>query len=177
MKMRKLILALVLVATLLVVTVLAASAAKMVRVTGGVNYPYRDGPEDEIGWAYYAGNITIDSVTGDAEGFTHYKSYSVEKPKDWGGWNGEAVCGAVGDIDGVPTVVYVVRVVEASDPSWVGKYAKVSITDGGQNAAEDMVGLVVWDLVNGPVEIMPSCDFELPFYAWPGVNGNLTIHD
>jgi len=174
MKLRKWMLVFVLVVILLVGSVAAANASARLRVTGGINYPYP--PDTQSGWAWAEMSITIDSA-GNAEGMMRYKSYTVDKPKDWGGWVGEPICGAFGEYMGLPTVSIVFRVEDTVDaPSWIGKYAKASISDGGQNAQNDLLGLVVWDLENGPVEEMPSCDFEEPFFAWPGVNGNFTIH-
>ncbi len=173
MKLRKWVVIFIVVAILLVGTVMAANAAAKLRVTGGINYPYP--PDTQAGWAWAEMNVAIDA-DGSADGMLRYKSYTVEKPKDWGGWIGEPICGAFGEYLGLPTVSIVFEVIDTVDaPSWVGKYAKASITDGGPKAEDDLVGLVVWGL-DGPVATMPTCEFEAPFFAWPGVNGNMTIH-
>ena len=70
----------------------------------------------------------------------------------------------------MPAVSMVVEVIDGWTP---GYYAKFIIADGGE---QDWVGLSVWDLVNGPVPDMPSCEYEDPFYAWPVEGGNFTIH-
>jgi len=173
MKLRKWSLVFVLVLILLVASVVAVNAAAKLRVTGGINYPYP--PDLLTGWAWGEMNITIDQ-DGKAEGMFRYKSYTVDKPKDFGGWIGEPICGALGEYMGLPTVAIVVRVADTVDaPEWVGKYAKFTASDGGPKAEDDLVGLVAWG-PEGPVDEQPECVFEEPFFAWPGVNGNFTIH-
>lgn len=169
MKIKQILIAVGLIAILLAATTLVASAKPAFgRITGGINYPY-----DLAGWAWAEINITFDPVSGDADGFLHYKSYTVEKPKDWGGWIGEAICADLGEFNGLPAVSLVVQVV---DGGWTtGYYAKFIIADGGLKG-DDWVGLSVWDLENGPVPDHPGCEYQDPFYPWPSVNGNLTVH-
>lgn len=167
--MKKLFLVLTLV-ILLIGSVVVAKAANQTRITGGMNYPYADG-----GWAWAEMNITIDPLTGEANGFGDYRSYSVDKPKDWGGWYGNAICGAVGEYEGMPAAVVVLQLEETTDFT-VGQYIKFLIADGGQPATEDFVGLIVFP----PADIQPNCDFEMPLpyegFTWYGVGGNITIH-
>ena len=89
------------------------------------------------------------------------------------------VCASMGELDGLPTVAFVIEIVETKmDPSWVGKFAKVTMTDGGQNASQDWLGIVEWDFgTNSPVAKQPLCDFAPPIVMYPSQNGNLTIHD
>ena len=176
MKTRKLFLVLVLVVILLIGTVLVASATNKIRLTGGINNTFFG-----FGWEWMVANVSIDPVTSEAEGMTNYKVYvGDENPKYWESWTGEPVCGALGDIEGIPTIALVIKIEEQKniDPDWVGKFLKITLSDGGQNASEDMVGIVVWDFVeNSPVPEKPSCDFEEPVIAYPSQNGNLSIHD
>jgi len=173
MKLRKWMLVFVLVVILLVASVVAANAAAKLKVTGGGNYIYP--PDTQTGWAWGSLSITIDA-DGKAEGMFRYKSYTEHKPKDWGGWIGEPICGVYGEYAGRPTVAIVVQVAETVDaPGWVGKYAKFTVSDGDPIAEDDLIGLVEWG-EEGPVDEMPSCAFEPPFFAWAVENGNMTIH-
>ena len=176
MKIQKLFLATILVLILLLGTALVASAADNIRVTGGVNNSLFG-----VGWEWIRVNLTIDPVTHEAIGETIYMFYEDEYGKEVKfSWRGEAVCAAMGEFEGLPTVAVVTKVVEQRgiDPSWVGKYVKTTISDGGQNASEDIIGIVEFDYDNGsPVTDQPSCEFEEPFIWYPSQNGNLTIHD
>jgi len=176
MKTQKLFLVLIMVVIFLLGTVLAASAANKIRLTGGANNTYFG-----LGWEWIDLNISLDPDTGDAEGKARYRVYEyADDPKVFYSWVAEPICGAMGVYDGVPTMAFVIKIVEQKniDPAWVGKYAKMSISDGGQNASQDILGIVVWDLINNtPVSEQPSCDFAVPLIAYPSQNGNLTIHD
>ncbi|MEJ2759745.1 MAG: hypothetical protein P8046_14800, partial [Anaerolineales bacterium] len=113
-------------------------------------------------------------VTGITDGFINYRSYSEEKPKNLGGWKGTPICGEYSTYNGFPAVVLVVQLDEA-DVWTAGDYVKFMMVDGGQNATEDLLGLIVFP----PIPEPPNCDFELPpdipGFSWYGVNGNLTI--
>ena len=176
MKTRKLFLVLVLVAILLLGTGLVANAANKIRVNGGVNNTLFG-----IGWEWIRVNLTIDPVTHEAIGETNYMFYEDEYGKEFKfSWRGEAVCAAMGEFEGLPTIAVVTKIVEQRniDPSWVGKYVKTTISDGGPKASEDIIGIVEFDYDNGsPVFEQPSCDFEEPFLWYFSQNGNLTIHD
>lgn len=169
MKLKRVLLVTALVAILLVGSVIVADAAKMRRITGAMNYEY-----DYAGWAWVELNVTFDPATGEANGFTHYKSYTIEKPKDWGGWDGEAVCAALTEFNGAPAVIMVVEIVavRGEDPLAVGQFVKFITSDGGPHASNDQVGLMIFP----PVEDEPDCSYIEPFYSWYGVNGNVTIH-
>ena len=175
MKTRKLFLVLVLVVVLLLGTVLTASADDKIRVTGGVNNTFFG-----VGWEWMNVNFSLDPITYDASGTVRYMVYEDEHGKELKfSWRGEIVCAALGEFNGVPTVSLVIRIVEQRniDPGWVGKYAKTTISDGGQNASEDMVGIVVWDFPNNsPVDYQPSCGFDEPRIWYFSQNGNFTIH-
>jgi hypothetical protein len=179
MKTRKLFLILGLVVILLLGTVLVANAANKIIVTGAVNNSYFG-----MGWEWSYGPTFIDPVTQEAVGKSTYRVYLYDESnkKYWMSWVGESVCGALGEFDGKPTVAVVTQIVSQKniDPSWVGKYLKTTISDGGENASQDIIGVVVWDLEeNGPVDYMPSCDFEKPMedFWYYSQNGNFTIHD
>lgn len=177
MKSQKLFLVLVLVVILLLGTVVAASAANKIIVTGAVNNTYFG-----MGWEWSYGPTFIDPVTHVADGKSTYRVYMYDEnnQKYWMSWVGEAVCGELGEFNGMPTVAVVTKIVAQKniDPSWIGKYLKTTISDGGQNASEDMIGIVVWDFENNyPVDYQPSCDFEEPLVWYYSQNGNFTIHD
>ena len=176
MKTRKIFLVLVLVVILLVGSVLVASAAKnKIRVTGGFNNTFFG-----MGWEWINVNFELDPDTQKAEGKVKYSVYEDAYGRNLKfGWRGELICASMGDLDGVPTVAFVVEIVEQKmDPSWVGKFAKVTVTDGGQNASEDWLGIVEWDfLANTPVSYQPTCDFAAPLVMYPSQNGNMTIHE
>ena len=176
MKTRKLFLILIIVVILLVGTVLVASAAKnRIRVTGGFNNTFFG-----MGWEWINVNILLDPDTFEAEGNAKYSVYEDAYGRNLKfGWRGEVVCASMGELDGMPTVAVVIEIVETKmDPSWVGKFAKTTMTDGGQNASEDWLGIAVWDFVNNtPVDYQPTCEFTAPLVMYPSQNGNLTIHD
>ena len=169
MKTRKILIAVGLVVVLVLGTVVVAGAEPAFgRLTGGGNWFY-----DVAGWAWGRMNVTWDPVTGEADGFLKYTSYTEEKPKNFGGWEGEVLCTAVGEYDGMPAVSLVVQVVEAT--YWIpGYYAKFIVADGG-NEEQDWLGLSVWG-ATGPVPDHPGCEYLEPFYAWPVDHGNFTIH-
>lgn len=170
MKLRRVLLVTVLVVILLIGSVAAVNAAKMRRVVGGMNYDY-----DAAGWAWFELNVTYDPVTEEVNGFTHYKSYTTEKPKDWGGWRGEPVCANFTEYEGNPAVIMVVRIVEALGDNTVtpGWFVKFLTADGGPHASNDYAGLMIFP----PIEEEPDCSFDDPiFWDWYGVNGNITIH-
>jgi hypothetical protein len=176
MKTRKLIVALGLVVLLLVGSVLVASAADKIKLTGSANNTYFG-----LGWEWIDANVTVDPMTGDADGKLRYRVYEyADDPKVFYRWTGEPVCGALGDIDGVPTLALVIQIQEVRNipEEWVGRYAKITVTDGGENASQDLFGIVVWDFENNmPVSEQPTCKFAEPFIAYSSQNGNLTIHD
>ena len=174
MKTRKLVLVLVLVVILLMGTVLVASATTNVRLTGGANNSFFG-----IGWEWIVANVSLDPVTHETKGIVRYrvKSYDLDYSESW---IGEPVCGAMGEFGGVPTMALVIKIVEVKniDPEWVGKFLKITVSDGGQNASKDILGIVVWDFfANSPVPEQPSCNFEEPLVDYPSLNGNLMIHD
>jgi len=176
MKTRKIFLVLVMVAILLLGSVLVVSAAKnKIRVTGGFNNTFFG-----MGWEWINVNMLLDPDTFEAEGKVKYSVYEDAYGRNLKfGWRGEVVCASAGELDGIPTVAFVVEIVEQKmDPSWVGKFAKVTVTDGGENASEDWLGIAVWDFVaNTPVDDQPECEFAAPVVMYPSRNGNLTIHD
>lgn len=182
MKNRNLFLAIVLTAILLLGTVLVASAADKILLTGGINNTYFG-----FGWEWMNFNVSIDPAappTDNTDGKVHYRVYIDDgSPKEWENWIGEPICGAFGYLNDVPTIALVVKILEVKniDPAWEGKYLKVTLSDGGQNASEDMVGIVEFDLINAqPVPDQPSCDFVEPediLVQYPSQNGNLTIHE
>lgn len=163
--MKKLLLILTLVLVLLVGSVIAARAASPTRIAGSMNYPYYDG------WAWATMNVAVDPDTGEASGFIHYKSYPTEKIEEWYGWTGEPVCGSFVEYEGMPAAVLVIKIVEAPDME-SGTFLKILVADGGQNASEDLIGLIIFP----PQESDPGCGFVEPYYEWFGVNGNITIH-
>ena len=169
MKLRRVLLVTVLVVILLIGSVAAVNAAKMRRVTGAMNYNY-----DAAGWAWFELNVAFDPATQEASGWTHYKSYTTEKPKDWGGWRSEPVCAALTEYEGDPAVIMVVEIVEVIDDSslTVGEYVKFLVSDGGPHASNDLAGLMIFP----PVADEPDCSFQDIFWSWYGVNGNVTIH-
>jgi len=175
MKTRKLFLVLILVVILLLGSVLVVSAAKhTIRVTGGFNNTFFG-----MGWEWINVNILLDPDTFEAEGKVNYSVYEDAYGRNLKfGWRGEVICASAGKLDSMPTVAVVVEIVEQKmDPSWVGKFAKVTLTDGGQNASEDWLGIAVWDFDNNtPVTEQPSCGFAAPLVSYPSQNGNLTIH-
>jgi len=176
MKTRKLFLVLVVVAILLLGSVLVVSAAQStIRVNGGFNNTFFG-----MGWEWINVNILLNPDTFEAEGNVKYSVYEDAYGRNLKfGWRGEVVCASAGDLGGMPTVAVVVEIVEQKmDPSWVGKFAKVTMTDGGQNASEDWLGIAVWDFVaNTPVDYQPTCEFTAPLVKYSSQNGNLTIHD
>ena len=177
MKTRKLFLVLILVVILLLGSVLVVSAAKhTIRVTGGFNNTFFG-----MGWEWINVNILLDPDTFEAEGKVNYSVYEDAYGRNLKfGWRGELICASMGELDGMPTVALVVEIIEENveDPSWVGKFAKITMTDGGTNASEDWLGIAVWDFVNNtPVADQPTCEFAEPVVMYPSQNGNLTIHD
>lgn len=183
MRTRKLFLMLVLVAMLLLGTVLVANAADKIRLTGGINNSFFG-----MGWEWMDLNVTLDPAapaTDNTDGKVQYRVYAYAdgNQKYWESWVGEPVCGALGELNGAPTIALVVKITEVKniDPTnWVGRYMKVTLSDGGQNATEDIIGIVVFDYVNmSPVIDQPSCEFEVPepWFSYPSQNGNLMIHD
>jgi hypothetical protein len=176
MKTRKLFLVLGLVVILLAGTVLVANAADKIKVTGGSNNTFF-----YQGWEWIDVNVTIDPETDAAEGKLRYRVYEyADDPKIFYSWEADPICGTLTEVDGVPTISLVFEITEVKNmpADWIGKYAKISISDGGQNASEDMLGIVVWDFyTNQPVSEMPtSCEYEVPVVEYPSQNGNLTIH-
>ena len=170
--MKKVILVAILVAVLLAGIVLVANAKGLVKVTGSMNYPY--GP----GWGWVQLNVKIDPSTHAVEGFIKYRSYDNEgMPPEFGGWYGIPICGDYKITDnGDPAVSLVVQLSEST--YWPNDYfVKFVVVDGGQNASQDWVGLVVFP----PEPSQPGCDYEEPLdiegFSWYGVNGNVMIHD
>ena len=176
MKTRKLFPVLVLVVVLLLGTVLTASADNKIRVTGGANNTLFG-----FGWEWINVNFSLDPMTYDASGTIRYMAYEDEYGKEIKlSWDGEVICAALGEFNGLPTVAIVTKIVDERNiyPDWVGKYMKTTVSDGGQNASEDMVGITVWDFENNsPVDYQPSCGFEEPLIWYFSQNGNFTIHD
>ena len=178
MKTRKLFLVLILVVILLLGSVLVVSAANSkIRVTGGFNNTFFG-----IGWEWINVNILLDSETFAAKGNLKYSVFEDEHGRNVKfSWRGEPVCAAAGELDGLPTVAVVIKIVEQKnmDPTWVGKFAIITFSDGGQNASQDMLGIAGWDFLNNsPLDHQPeSCDFVAPWVIYPSQNGNLTIHD
>ena len=182
MKTRKSILVLVLVVILLLGSVLVSSAENKIMLTGGANNSFFG-----LGWEWMGYNVTLDPsapLTDNADGKVRYKVYEYDEnnQKPWGSWGGEPVCGALGEFNGAPTIALVIKVTEVKniDPYWIGKYMKVTVSDGGQNASEDTIGILVFDYdTMSPVDYIPSCEYEVPGpYSWyPSQKGNLTIHD
>ena len=169
MKVKQIMVAIGLVVILFVGTTIVASAEPAFgRLAGGGNWVY-----EVVGWAWGRINVTFDPVTGDADGFLKYMSYSEDKPGNFGGWEGKAICTALGEFEGLPTLSIVVEVTGGTYWEY-GTYAKFIVADGG-NEADDLLGLSVWGM-DGPVPDMPSCEFEPPFYWWPVDNGNFTLH-
>lgn len=170
--MKKMILVLVLVLVLLLGTILVANAKGLIKVTGGMHYPYGAGRgQVEL-------NIRIDPATYEMTGFVKYRSYDNEgNPKEFGGWNGLPICGDYKlTEDGKPAVSIVLQLKDST--YWPNDYyVKFNVIDGGQNSQQDLAGLVVFP----PVDNQPSCEFEdaldIPGFTWFGVGGNVMIHD
>ena len=161
---KRLILMVLLVAVLVLGTVFAAYARSGGRITGAMKAEY--GP----GWNWLQINVDA-SNPDDPSGFIKYKSWE-EAPNESGYWRAKPVCVRFGLYEGMPAASIVSQFTESSD-GWVGLYGKGLFVDGGTNAKNDLIGLIVF-----PAEVdQPNCAFEDPFYAWSGVGGNLTIHN
>ena len=170
---KKILLVILLLLVFLVASYVSVGAKTGTRVTGAMNYP----DPWSSGWGWGELNIIIDpdgNLDANAAGFAKFRSYTVDDPKDWGGWYGSAVCGDLGEYDGNPAVVVVVEIEETTGANvfGVGQFMKFIIVDGGQNASEDMIGMITAPLVDD----QPNCEFELPWFIWNAVGGNVTIH-
>ena len=179
MKTRKMFLVLAIIVALLLGSVLVASASDLIRITGGANNTYFG-----MGWEWMGWEVTLDPAAppdDNADGKVRYRVYVHDgNPRFWESWVGEPVCGALGEFNGAVTVAMVIRVTEVKniDPYWEGKYMKVTVTDGGQNASKDIIGIAAFDYDNMvPLVDQPECDFEEPVIWYPSLNGNLMIHD
>jgi hypothetical protein len=161
---KRIIIVISLVAVLVLGTVFVAQAGADRKIQGMMKAEYYGG----YNWMVLNVHVSPSGeVTGD---MAHYRSYR-ETPNEWNYWRSETLCVTFGEYDGKPAAVSVGRFVESTN--WpVGYYSKGIFVDGGPNAKNDLVGLIVWPPVPDP----PNCDFEEPFYAWPGVAGNITIH-
>ena len=140
MKTRKLILVFCLVVVLLLVTVITASAADKIRLTGGFNNTYFG-----LGWERIDVNVALDPVTFDADGKVRYSVYEyADDPRINYSWAAEPICGSLGEFQGAPTIALVIRIDEVKNipELWVGRYAKITMTDGGENASNDLLGIV-----------------------------------
>ena len=162
---KRLILMVALVAILVLGTVFVAYAGSAGRITGAMKAEYF------TGWNWFQINVDV-SPSGEASGFAKYRSWT-EAPNEWDYWRAEPICVSFGEFEGMPAATIVSKFTEASDDLIVGQYSKGIFVDGGSNAKNDLIGLVVWP----PVDDEPDCAFEEPFYAWPGVGGNITIHN
>lgn len=154
--------------TILLTSLLVAYRVRNIHIKSDVDYPY-----GATGWAWSTSNLVLTPSTGKLRGRMDYVSYT-DDPEVLAYWWGKPMCGAIGKYQGMPAVVMVVkitRVAGAMPEERAGKYFKAIVTDGGENPEDDWMGLVVWDMITGPVEEMPSCEFEEPFYAWPISNG------
>lgn len=153
-----------LVVILVLGTAVIANAGSASKITGSMKAEYGTG----FNWLQI--NIHV-SPEGNASGFAKYKSWT-ETPNEQGYWRGEPICVSFGEYEGMPAATAVQVFTADSDGVDVGKYAKGFFADGGPNARNDLIGLVVWPAVDIP----PDCEFEEPFYAWSGLGGNITIH-
>ena len=174
--MKKKILLVVLLLLIFLVASYASVGAKTgTRVTGSMNYPdpFSLELDPPRGWGQI--NFIIDSEgnpEGNATGFAKFTGYTTvdKQPKDFS-WYGSAVCGEIVDYGRNPAVVVVVQIKEATHLP-LNQYLKFIIVDGGQNASEDMLGLIgAFPSLN-----KPSCSFEGPWMSWYAVGGNVTIH-
>lgn len=170
MKTRKVSLLLIVLVILLSIFSLACVGRKAhLRVK--IDYPY--GPS---GWAWVQGHIKLDPNTGEASGLGKFTAYT-DVPENLGYWVGPAVCGSLGESAGKPAMDLVFRIDEVNNmpEEWVGKYMKIFYADGGNNPEDDLLGIVVWDPVTGPVIEQPSCEFEVPVGTWSPTNGKIVI--
>jgi hypothetical protein len=138
------------------------------KVTGGMGWWFPEGR----GWV----ELNIQEVgPGEAKGWVNLKEY--DELLGWRRWKGRAICVAFDVLDGEPAAAFVVQIERFSGWGYpgeaAGQYVKLWGIDGGTPAAAgDWAGLIVFP----PVDEQPSCEYELPWAAWPLNSGNMVIH-
>jgi hypothetical protein len=164
----------IMIATVLLAVLVLGNGASLLadgfgKVTGGIHFSVAAAGME--GWMRFSVHATDQ---GGARGWMRWKEY--RESDGWRHVTAEPTCITFGEYAGDPAAVYVVRITQIS--GWgdgeVGQYIPIWVHDGGTPGADgDEFMTLSWPPQDDP----PDCSYRDPSFTFAVVDGgNLMIH-